>query len=241
MTQPLFLNYCKWNSLTGGTGNFLVGTAAATDNAGAHDIPQNCSAINGKLYRYYAQSADGSQTELGRGTYSSGTPQLARTQVIANSDGTTTPVNFLTVPIVDLFPTPPVSMETVPAFPSGTYMVFCNTTAPPGWTKDFSFNDRALKITTGTVTAGGSNFYSAVMAQTVVGSDTPTASKMFSHGHTVPSEAAAGSGPIGDFMQADGTGSPGAIGTSFAGGSNAHNHTILMDMAYLSMILAVKN
>src|SRR6266508_76919 len=38
--------------------------------------------------------------------------------------------------------------------PSGTAMLFQQTSAPTGWTKSTSFNDRALRVTTGT--AGGS-------------------------------------------------------------------------------------
>lgn len=38
--------------------------------------------------------------------------------------------------------------------PSGTAMLFQQTAAPTGWTKSTSFNDRALRVTTGTV--GGS-------------------------------------------------------------------------------------
>src|SRR6266511_2738699 len=38
--------------------------------------------------------------------------------------------------------------------PSGTAMLFQQTSAPTGWTKSTSFNDRALRVTTGTV--GGS-------------------------------------------------------------------------------------
>lgn len=43
-------------------------------------------------------------------------------------------------------------------FPSGTRMLFQQTAAPTGWTKETStYNDRALRVVTGAVSSGGSN------------------------------------------------------------------------------------
>src|SRR6266566_2254000 len=134
MTQSVFINYCRWNSTTSGTAAFTVGAAAAPDDAGAHDIPANCGAINGNLYRYYAQSADGLQTEIGRGTYNSAAHTLARTTVFDNSDHTLVPINFTSLPIVDVFPVPNPSIETR-VFDVGTAVLFQQTAAPTGWTK----------------------------------------------------------------------------------------------------------
>ncbi|MGY3278111.1 hypothetical protein [Bradyrhizobium sp. S3.7.6] len=104
-----YWNYCKWASTTAGTGAFTVGTAAAPDLAGPHATPENCNVINGHTYRYYART--GSQTEWGTGVYNSTTHTLSRTTIINNSAGTTTPINFTSNPVVDLFPVPNIQLD----------------------------------------------------------------------------------------------------------------------------------
>jgi microcystin-dependent protein len=71
------------------------------------------------------------------------------------------------------------------AFPSGTRMSFNQTSAPTGWTKDTTagLNDSIMRIVTGTVGSGGANGFSAVNAQTVVGSTTLTESQIPAHTH----------------------------------------------------------
>jgi len=56
---------------------------------------------------------------------------------------------------------------TTPAFPSGTRMLFQQTAAPTGWTKDTSHNDKALRIVSGTVGSGGTNGLSTLDATAV--------------------------------------------------------------------------
>ena len=52
-------------------------------------------------------------------------------------------------------------------FTSGTRMLFQQTTAPTGWTKDSSRNNRALRIVNGSVTDGGGNGFVDVLNSTV--------------------------------------------------------------------------
>jgi hypothetical protein len=57
--------------------------------------------------------------------------------------------------------------------PSGTVMVFYQAAAPTGWTKVTTQNDKALRVVSGNGgVAGGTNPFSTVMAQTVVGNHT---------------------------------------------------------------------
>jgi hypothetical protein len=58
------------------------------------------------------------------------------------------------------------------AFPSGTRMMFAQTSAPTGWTKDTTnYNNHALRVVTGTASTGGSvDFTSAFVSQSVSGS-----------------------------------------------------------------------
>jgi hypothetical protein len=53
-------------------------------------------------------------------------------------------------------------------FPSGTSMLFQQTAAPTGWTKSTTHNDKALRLTSGTVGTGGSVAFSTAMATPAV-------------------------------------------------------------------------
>jgi hypothetical protein len=58
-------------------------------------------------------------------------------------------------------------------FPSGTVMLFYQAAAPVGWTQVTTQNDKALRVVSGTGgVSGGTNPFSTVMAQTVVGNHT---------------------------------------------------------------------
>ena len=49
-------------------------------------------------------------------------------------------------------------------FPAGTSMLFQQTAAPTGWTKQTTHNDKAIRLTTGTVGTGGSSAFSTALA-----------------------------------------------------------------------------
>jgi hypothetical protein len=49
------------------------------------------------------------------------------------------------------------------AFPQGTSMLFQQTSAPTGWTKQTTHNDKALRIISGTVGTGGSVAFSTAL------------------------------------------------------------------------------
>lgn len=69
------------------------------------------------------------------------------------------------------FDTATINSVSIDAFPSGTKMLFQQTAAPTGWTKDTTHNDKALRITSGTVGTGGSvAFETAFASQTPAGS-----------------------------------------------------------------------
>jgi hypothetical protein len=63
-------------------------------------------------------------------------------------------------------------IDNAAAFTSGTVMLFGQTTAPTGWTKDTTnYNNSGLRVVTGTVTTGGSvDFTTAFASQTPTGS-----------------------------------------------------------------------
>ena len=49
------------------------------------------------------------------------------------------------------------------AFPAGTSMLFQQTSAPTGWTKQTTHNDKSLRLTSGTVGTGGSVAFSTAL------------------------------------------------------------------------------
>ena len=57
-------------------------------------------------------------------------------------------------------------------FPTGTVLIFAQTSAPTGWTKDTTnYNNSALRVVTGSVSTGGSvDFTTAFASQTPTGS-----------------------------------------------------------------------
>lgn len=52
----------------------------------------------------------------------------------------------------------------ITAFPSGTGMLFRNSSAPTGWTKSVAINDSALRLVSGNLVDGGSTNFSSVFA-----------------------------------------------------------------------------
>jgi hypothetical protein len=64
-----------------------------------------------------------------------------------------------------------------PAFDTSTRMIFAQTTAPTGWTKDTSnYNQHALRVVTGTASTGGTiDFTTAFASKAVTGNVTVTA------------------------------------------------------------------
>lgn len=63
------------------------------------------------------------------------------------------------------FAVPPDGVSTS-SFPAGTKMLFAQTSAPTGWTKDTTHNDKALRVVTGTASSGGNHAFSTVFART---------------------------------------------------------------------------
>lgn len=90
-----FLDACRFNPTAGGTTDWTYSSLVP-----GYQNPIAAAAVNGRLYKYRAESSDLSQWELGEGAYNSGTGTFARTTVLFNSSGTTSKINFSTVPQV---------------------------------------------------------------------------------------------------------------------------------------------
>ncbi|WP_146147786.1 hypothetical protein [Phyllobacterium sophorae] len=112
--------------------------------------------------------------------------------------------------------------------PAGTRMLFQQTNAPPGWTKDTTHNNKALRLVSGSVSTGGSTAFTTVFASRTpagtlnnvvvtgtVGATTLTTAQIPSHTHAV-------SGTTGT-VSADH--SHNYSGTTSTNGSHAHSNT----------------
>jgi microcystin-dependent protein len=156
-----------------------------------------------------------------------------------------------------------VAADDAPEFPAGTRMLFQQTAAPTGWTKDVTHNNKALRLVSGTVGTGGSvAFTTAFASQSVagaVGNTALTIAQMPLHGHPfrTSNESSSTSKTNGGLMMDDGTNvnNPAYTGTPTAtagqqiggtGGGEAHTHTftgtaINLAVQYVDFIIAEKD
>lgn len=140
-------------------------------------------------------------------------------------------------------------------FPTGTLMLFQQTTAPTGWTKQTTHNNKALRVVSGTASSGGTSSFTTVFTDQTPTIDasgisasatTLTTAQMPSHSHSTNAAAyASGSGNIGG----DNINAPTAtIGNTGGGGSHTHAITgsitataITLNVQYVDLIIASKN
>jgi hypothetical protein len=128
----------------------------------------------------------------------------------------------------------------IAGFPSGTVMLFAQTAAPTGWTKNTTTgNNTALRLVTGTASTGGSvAFTTAFASQTPsgtvsvsgsAGDTTLTTPQIPSHSHTAFFQ---GPGNYTTTNPGGGKSSPGSTGSTGGGGS--HNHPLTISSSTFS-------
>ena len=123
--------------------------------------------------------------------------------------------------------------------PSGTRMLFQQSNAPTGWTKDITHNDKALRVVSGAAGTGGTVDFSAAFVNGSVGGTVLTIDQIPSHDHGTPAYARDGSSArLGD-GGANAT-FPG-LKTGMTGGGLAHSHSINLAIKYVDIIIATKN
>ena len=151
-------------------------------------------------------------------------------------------------------PLDPASLNAViqALIPTGTKMMFVQTAAPTGWTKDTTHDNKALRVVSGTASTGGTvAFTTAFASQAVagtVGNTTLTTAQMPSHSHTSYNQLVyTTSAPTINIATNDVNFQYGISGaTSSTGGGSSHNHSFTgtaIDMAvqYVDTIIAAKD
>lgn len=155
---------------------------------------------------------------------------------------------------------------TVPA-PTGTKMLFAQSAAPTGWTKDTTHNDKTIRVVTGTASSGGSNSFSSAFSNitpsgsvttSVTGSvqnHTLTVNQIPAHSHTIFGPRVQ-VGYDNGTAYGDGANQTSAAyrSTSSVGGGQAHSHgwngtatssftgnSISLDVQYVDVIICTKN
>lgn len=132
--------------------------------------------------------------------------------------------------------------------PAGTLMLFQQTAAPTGWTKETTHNDKGLRVVSGTASSGGTSSFSTVFGKTATDGHTLTEAEMPSHnhlqGHRVNSTTVSiygytsTSSNVGVQSAATETRQP---YTSTSGSDSAHTHDIDIRVQYVDLIIASKD
>lgn len=156
-----------------------------------------------------------------------------------------------------------------PGFSAGTVMLFAQTSAPTGWTKNTTTGDNsALRVVTGTASTGGSvGFTTAFASQTPTGSvsitavagsagaTTLTTPQIPSHTHVAGYNQYNTGADAGNSMQKNQNPNTSTVNTGATGGGGSHTHpfsfssgsgtftgnAINLAVQYIDVIRATKN
>jgi hypothetical protein len=129
-------------------------------------------------------------------------------------------------------------------FPSGTTMLFQQTAAPVGWTKQTALNDYGLRVVSGAVGTTPGTAFSTVFAQTSVGNTTLNASQIPPHVHPISGILfnTTDSGTVSPIGYYGNSGGAGGVSTdNNTGGGGAHTHSVSLALSYVDCIIASKN
>lgn len=225
--------------------NFWVNTLAGnfkalgiTGSSGAVTIPGALNVAGTPTFSTpvpVTSGGTGTSTSTGTGSVVlSGSPALTGTPTAPTASLGTNTTQLATTAFV---------LANAPAnFPAGTRMVFNQTAAPTGWTKDTtaSLNDSIMRIVTGVVGIGGSTAFTTFNGQTATGAHTLTTDQIPSHTHTFPVlsnqwGASTTNTTGGNYSQV------GTVTTAATGGGLAHSHTMTTNIKYVDFIIASKN
>lgn len=128
------------------------------------------------------------------------------------------------------------------AFQPGTLMLFQQTTAPSGWTKQVTHNDKAFRVVSGTASSGGTDAFSTVFARTATDSHTLLTAEMPSHTHAQKGYQTGGGSTDAPSYTAFATTFKTLTPTVSTGGDGGHTHPLTnFDLQYVDIIIASKD
>ena len=135
---------------------------------------------------------------------------------------------------------------TAQSFPSGTVMLFVQTTAPTGWTKSTTHDNKALRVVSGTASSGGSVAFTTAFSSGNTGAFTLSTNEIPSHRHTISvGGTVLGSQylNVSSYNIADNGPLSGAATNSvgLTGGGGSHTHSLSLAVQYVDVIIATKN
>lgn len=93
-----FLNRCGFRATSSGNGSFVVASALT-----GMQVPEDAASpavVDGATYRYFAESDDKTQWEIGTGVYTTSDDTLTRAAITDNSSGGTSALSFSAAPQV---------------------------------------------------------------------------------------------------------------------------------------------
>lgn len=145
------------------------------------------------------------------------------------------------------------------AFDSGTLMLFQQTSAPTGWTKQTTHNDKALRVVSGSASSGGTTAFTTVFTNQTptintsglsAGATTLSTSQIPAHTHFSGIQISQGCTGSGIAANQVSTSAGSNVNTGSTGGGGSHTHTvsgsatssaITLNVAYVDLIIASKN
>lgn len=219
------------NTVTTGTSAFALGGAIAGYRAFS-------SVLSNGDTTWYACVLPGGAWEVGVGTWITGN-SLQRTTVLRSSNANAL-VSFA-AGTKDIFIAQPAVKANVQnnTFPSGTLMLFQQTTAPVYWTKQVTHNDKALRVVSGAAGSGGTNAFSAALnGARVVGNTTITQATMPSHSHAGALNTGAAYNSPGGATNVAGNAT---TNTGSTGGDGTHAHAFNIDVQFVDLIICAKD
>ena len=131
----------------------------------------------------------------------------------------------------------------VGGIPSTTKMLFAQASAPTGWTKQTTHNDKSLRVVSGSGGgSGGVQAFSTVFGRTAVDASSLSIAQLAAHTHNITVQKSA-STSTGDLVRGapndtDDTVAGGALST---GSGEAHSHGLDLRVQYVDVIICSKN
>lgn len=134
------------------------------------------------------------------------------------------------------------SQTSAAGFPAGTLMLFQQTAAPTGWTKQTTHNNKALRIVSGTAGSGGSiDFTTAFASGLSAGATTLSIAQIPSHTHDY-SRSNNSNYQVTCCASMYANQGVATVASAATGGGGSHTHTLpSFAVQYVDIIIASKN